>query len=305
MADALALVLDSGAGFGAHRRLTFANRIAGDSHAAGISDRRDRLARALDRGRRRRGRHSRRPVRHRRRRHHRAGAVRSLPRARTCRKTCACSSASAPRSPSSCRPRCAPISATRRKARCIPQVVRLWALPAIVGVAIGSVTAAFAPAPVFKIAFVVFASFIAVAHAVRRRPLESRQRIARPRAADVLRLHHRAVFVAGRRQRRRGVERGAHALRPADAARGRRPRPASACRSRLPARSATSWPAGRTWRELPPLSIGFVSLIGLVLMAPVSSYTAGYGVRLAHWLPRRKLEIAFGIFLVAGRRCAS
>ena len=50
--------------------------------------------------------------------------------------------------------------------------------------------------------------------------------------------------------------------------------------------------------ELPPLSIGFVSLIGLVLMAPVSSYTATYGVRLAHWMPRRKLEIAFGILLL-------
>jgi uncharacterized membrane protein YfcA len=55
------------------------------------------------------------------------------------------------------------------------------------------------------------------------------------------------------------------------------------------------------WRhmpQLPPLSIGFVSLLGFVLMAPVSSYTASYGVRLAHWLPRRKLEIAFGIFLM-------
>ncbi|MGB8045602.1 MAG: sulfite exporter TauE/SafE family protein, partial [Pseudolabrys sp.] len=50
--------------------------------------------------------------------------------------------------------------------------------------------------------------------------------------------------------------------------------------------------------QLPPLSIGFVSLIGFVLMAPVSSYTASYGVRLAHWLPRRKLEIAFGVFLI-------
>jgi uncharacterized membrane protein YfcA len=29
----------------------------------------------------------------------------------------------------------------------------------------------------------------------------------------------------------------------------------------------------------------------------VSSFTASYGVRLAHWLPRRKLEIAFAIFL--------
>jgi len=50
--------------------------------------------------------------------------------------------------------------------------------------------------------------------------------------------------------------------------------------------------------QLPPLSIGFVSMIGFVLMAPVSSYTTSYGVRLAHWLSRRKLEIAFGIFLI-------
>ena len=49
---------------------------------------------------------------------------------------------------------------------------------------------------------------------------------------------------------------------------------------------------------LPPLSIGFVSLIGFALMAPVSSYTASYGVRLAHRLPKRTLEIAFGIFLM-------
>ena len=50
--------------------------------------------------------------------------------------------------------------------------------------------------------------------------------------------------------------------------------------------------------QLPPLSIGFVSLIGFVLMAPVSSFTATYGARLAHWLPRRELEIAFGCFLL-------
>ena len=55
------------------------------------------------------------------------------------------------------------------------------------------------------------------------------------------------------------------------------------------------------WRhmsDLPPLSIGFVSLIGIALMAPVSSYMTRYGVWLAHWLPRRKLELAFGIFLL-------
>jgi uncharacterized membrane protein YfcA len=33
-------------------------------------------------------------------------------------------------------------------------------------------------------------------------------------------------------------------------------------------------------------------------MAPVSSYTAPFGARLAHSLPKRKLEIGFGIFLL-------
>jgi uncharacterized membrane protein YfcA len=34
-------------------------------------------------------------------------------------------------------------------------------------------------------------------------------------------------------------------------------------------------------------------------MAPVSSFTAGYGARLAHALSKRRLEIAFGVFLLA------
>ena len=51
--------------------------------------------------------------------------------------------------------------------------------------------------------------------------------------------------------------------------------------------------------QLPPLSIGFVSLIGVAVMAPISSYVAPYGARLAHALPRRALEIAFGLFLLA------
>jgi len=49
---------------------------------------------------------------------------------------------------------------------------------------------------------------------------------------------------------------------------------------------------------MPPLSIGFVSLIGIAVMAPVSSLVAPYGARLAHALPRRRLEIGFAIFLL-------
>ncbi len=49
---------------------------------------------------------------------------------------------------------------------------------------------------------------------------------------------------------------------------------------------------------LPPLSFGFVSLIGVLLFAPVSVWTAPIGVRLAHSMSKRKLELAFGIFLL-------
>jgi len=50
--------------------------------------------------------------------------------------------------------------------------------------------------------------------------------------------------------------------------------------------------------SLPPLSIGFVSVIGVVMIAPISSYVAPIGARLAHRMPRRWLEIGFGLFLL-------
>jgi uncharacterized membrane protein YfcA len=52
--------------------------------------------------------------------------------------------------------------AHREKDLVIPQVIRVWAAPAVLGVICGAVIAAIAPAAVFKIAFVVIATFIAV-----------------------------------------------------------------------------------------------------------------------------------------------
>src|SRR6266853_1871244 len=51
--------------------------------------------------------------------------------------------------------------AHRARGMVIPAVMRSWAVPAVMGVAAGSVTAAFAPAQVFKLAFVVIAGVIA------------------------------------------------------------------------------------------------------------------------------------------------
>jgi uncharacterized membrane protein YfcA len=49
---------------------------------------------------------------------------------------------------------------------------------------------------------------------------------------------------------------------------------------------------------MPPLSIGFVSIIGFLLIAPAGVLAAPYGARLAHRLSKRRLEVAFGIFLL-------
>ena len=59
--------------------------------------------------------------------------------------------------------------------------------------------------------------------------------------------------------------------------------------------------------ELPPLSLGFVSMLGAAIIIPSSVLAAPLGVRVAHGLPRRKLELAFAAFLalVALRLLAS
>lgn len=49
---------------------------------------------------------------------------------------------------------------------------------------------------------------------------------------------------------------------------------------------------------LPPFSLGYVSLIGAALIIPTSVWLAPLGVRLAHGFSKRKLEIAFGLFLM-------
>jgi uncharacterized membrane protein YfcA len=56
--------------------------------------------------------------------------------------------------------------------------------------------------------------------------------------------------------------------------------------------------AGWGLASLPPFSAGFVNLLALALLIPVSVLTAPIGVHLAHRLSRRQLEIGFGGFLL-------
>ncbi len=187
--------------------------------------------------------------------------------------------------------------AHKKKCAVIPQVVRIWALPAVAGVVIGSAAAAYAPSPVFKAAFVVFALFIA-----------ARMFFGTDRLSLGSELPGRGLlwffgFITGLFSSLVGVSGGAISNAVLTLY-GQPMQRAVATSAGVGVPITIAGTVGyilaglRYMPQLPPLSIGFVSLIGLVLMAPVSSYTATYGVRLAHWMPRRKLEIAFGIFLL-------
>ncbi|GGD61142.1 sulfite exporter TauE/SafE family protein [Lacimicrobium alkaliphilum] len=50
--------------------------------------------------------------------------------------------------------------------------------------------------------------------------------------------------------------------------------------------------------RLPPASLGFVNLIGVALIAPVTVMMAPFGARIAHRLSKRHLSMLFGSFLL-------
>jgi uncharacterized membrane protein YfcA len=186
--------------------------------------------------------------------------------------------------------------AHKAKGAGIPEVVRVWTLPAICGVAIGATIASFAPAAVFKIAFTVFAALISI----RMLAGADRWTISKDLPGRAV----LAVFglVTGLVSSLVGVS-GGSVSNAVLTLYGRTMQQAVATSAGIGVPITIAGTIGYAiagWRhmpELPVLSLGFVSLIGFALVAPVSIYTAGYGVRLAHWLPRRQLEIAFAIFL--------
>jgi uncharacterized membrane protein YfcA len=188
--------------------------------------------------------------------------------------------------------------AHRERGEGIREVVRLWAVPAVFGVAVGSLLAAFAPGVVFKIAFVVIISLIAVKLLFGGESW---------RIADELPGRTTMTFYGffvGLCSSLLGIS-GGSVSNTILMLYGRSIHNAVAISAGLGVPISLAATVGyalaglRYQAQLPPLSIGFVSIIGLVLMAPVSSFVAVYGARLAHALSRRRLEIAFGLFLLA------
>jgi uncharacterized protein len=177
------------------------------------------------------------------------------------------------------------------------EVLKLWAVPVVLGVLAGSFIARFAPAALFKIVFVGVATLTAaklffggdrwrIGGSLPTGPamrvyggviglLSSLMGIGGGQLANVFMTVygtpiHRAIATSS----------GLGVLISIPGAIGF---------------MIAGWPF---MNALPPLSIGFVSLIGLLLIAPTSTFFAPYGARLAHRLPKRTLELSFGVFLV-------
>jgi uncharacterized membrane protein YfcA len=185
----------------------------------------------------------------------------------------------------------------RRQGAVLMDVVRLAAIPAIIGVAIGSAIAAFAPAAVLKLAFVAVASVISAKLLFGRDSWKVADDFPGPAAVVGY------GFVVGLAASLMGISGGSISNMILTLF-GKPTRQAVATSAGLGLPITVAGVIGYMLAglphqaEMPPLSIGFVSFVGIALMAPVSSLVAPVGARLAHVLPPRRLEIALGIFLL-------
>jgi uncharacterized membrane protein YfcA len=187
--------------------------------------------------------------------------------------------------------------AHRAKGAVLEQVVRAWAVPAVVGVAVGSIIAALAPSAVLKLAFVAVAAFVGAKFLFGRDTWRIASALPGRAAMAIYGL------LVGLSSSLMGVS-GGSVSNIVQTLHGTSIHNAVATSAGLGVPITIAGTLGYMLAGLPhqalvpPLSIGYVSLIGVAIMAPVSSLTAPYGARLAHVMPRRRLEIAFGLFLL-------
>jgi uncharacterized membrane protein YfcA len=188
----------------------------------------------------------------------------------------------------------------------LTEVIRRWALPSMAGVAVGSVLAALAPPDTFEAAFVVIACLIAAKLLVGGGGWVLGTEL--PGAAAMTAYG----FAIGLGSSLMGIA-GGSLVTMILTLYGKPIHNAVATAAGLGVPITVAGTIGYLLAGLPhqallpPLSVGFVSVIGVVLVAPISSWVAPLGARLAHRLSKRTLEIGFGLFLllVASRFLAS
>jgi uncharacterized membrane protein YfcA len=188
-------------------------------------------------------------------------------------------------------------------------VLRLWAVPVVSGVILGSVIARYAPERLFKYVFVAVAWSAAVRLLFGR---DSWRLGATLPSGFLMKVYGGLVGLLSTLM---GVGGGLFSNLLMTFY-GRPIHQAVATSSALAVLISipgaigyvyAGWPAAARFPDVAalqmPFAIGYVSLIGALLVMPTTLITAPLGVRVAHALSKRALETAFGVymFIVGGR----
>ncbi len=182
--------------------------------------------------------------------------------------------------------------------------LRKWWLPVLIGVIAGSVTARYAPERLFKIVFVMVAWSAAARLLLARESWKLGDDLPQ---GPLMRIYG---FGIGLLSTLMGVGGGLFANllmtfygRPLH--QGIATSSALAVLISIPGALGyvyAGWPAAAHYPDVAalqlPFAIGYVSLIGAVLVMPTSLLTAPLGVRAAHAMSKRTLELAFGTYLL-------
>lgn len=189
-------------------------------------------------------------------------------------------------------------NAHRAKGMVDTSIIRIWAIPVVLGVVAGSVIARYAPADLFKAVFVA----VAFLSAMRLLFASDRWKLGEDMPGPLLMRGYGLVI--GVLSALMGIG-GGQLSSLFMTIYGRPIHQAVATSSGLgilisiPGALGYVYAGWPKMAVLPPLSLGYVSFIGFLLFIPTSIWTAPIGARLAHRLSKRRLEVAFGIFLLA------
>src|SRR5436190_23637199 len=189
------------------------------------------------------------------------------------------------------------------------EILKYWWLPVVLGVVAGSVTARYAPERLFKIVFVCVAWSAAARLLLAREHWKFGDDVP---TGPLMRLYG---FFIGLLSTLMGVGGGLYANLLMTFY-GRPIHQAVATSSALAVLISipgaigyvyAGWPAAARFPDVAalqmPFALGYVSLIGTLVVMPTTLLTAPLGVRVAHALTKRKLEVAFGCYLfIVGSR---
>ena len=190
-------------------------------------------------------------------------------------------------------------------------ILRSWLVPIVAGVIAGTVTARYAPERLFKIVFVC------VAWSAATRLILARESWKLGKAFPSGALMQFYGFVVGLLSTLMGVGGGLF-LNLLMTFYGRAIHQAVATSSALAVLVSipgalgyvyAGWPTAARYPDVAalqwPFALGYVSLIGALLVMPTSLLTAPLGVSAAHAMSKRTLEVAFGCYLfIVGARFA-